>query len=226
MLYGRHMGRDSTAAWRGDHPWAKVYDAITDRTGVGRLLWRIGVGSDLEVLHRTARAELDALPDGAAVLDLPCGGGVVLRDLPEDRSLRYTAADVSPAMLQRTREEAAERGIVVETVEADVEDLPFDDGAFDLVLTFTSLHCFPDPHRAVQELVRAVRPGGRLAGSTMLRGGPPRHRLGWVGGTALGVLGPGCTRAELEQWLAEAGLVDVVLDPSGAITYFAGTRSA
>ena len=233
MLYVHPMGRDSSSprkrnsstAWKGDHPWAKVYDKITDNTRLGGLVWRLGMDSDLSLIHRSAEAEFKRLDDGAAVLDLPCGGGVVLRDVPGYLSVRYVAADISPAMLERTEHEARKVGIKIETAEADVHNLQFADGEFDLVLTFTSLHCFPDPHQAVRELARVVRPGGRIVGSTMLRGGPLRHRLGWISGGIVGVLGPGCTREELLQWLEEAGITDVELTPSGAITYFAGTRA-
>jgi len=225
MLYVHSMGRDSSTRWQGDHPWAKVYDAITGNHLVGNLLWRVGMSSDLGLLHRTASAELSKLNDGAAVLDLPCGGGVVLRDVPAGLDLRYVAADISPAMLERTRDEAAKVGVPITATEADVQALQFTDGEFDLVFSFTSLHCFPDPQAAVGELARVTRPGGRLVGSTLLRGGPVRHRLTWIGGGAIGILGPGCTRDELTQWLDTAGIQDVVLTDSGAITYFAGTRA-
>lgn len=182
------------------------------------------MGSDLGLLHRTAHAELSRLPYGSAVLDIPCGGGVTLRDVPRNRSLRYVAADISPAMLERTGKEAARRGIQVELAEADVHDLAYDEGAFDLVLAFTSLHCFPEPEQAVKELVRVLKPGGRLAGSSMLTGQGLRHLAGWVGGRTIGVLGPGCTRDELIGWLEEAGMHEIVLLPSGGITYFTATR--
>lgn len=219
------MGRrDASEAWRHDHPWAAVYDRISGGDRVGRLLWRVGMGSDLGLLHRTAAAELAALPAGGRVLDVPCGGGVVLRDVPSGATLRYVAGDISPAMLDRTRREAERRGVEVETAEVDVHDLTFADGHFDLVLAFTSLHCFPRPRRAVHEIARVLAPGGRLAGSTMLTGGGLRHAAGWVGGRTLGVLGPGCSRTELLEWLDEAGMHDIDLRPSGGITYFTATR--
>lgn len=219
------MGRrDASQAWRGDHPWAVVYDRISGGDRLGRLIWRVGMGSDLGLLHRTAALELAALPDGAAVLDIPCGGGVVLRDLPTDRSVRYVAGDISPAMLERTGREAARRGVDVELSECDVHELAVADGSFDLVLAFTSLHCFPRPERAVHELARVLTSGGRLAGSTMLTDMGLRHRVGWIGGRTMGVLGPGCTREELERWLGEAGMHEIVIRPSGGIVYFTATR--
>lgn len=218
------MSHDARRAWTRDHAWAKVYDAIASHRAVGQVLWRVGMGSDLGLLHRTAGAALDRLPDGAAVLDLPCGGGVVLPNVPAGRTLRYVAADISPAMLQRTADEARRLGVAIETSSQDVGALTFEDATFDLVLAFTSLHCFPDPERAVHELARVIAPGGALVGSTMLRG-DWRSRQAWIGGTALGVLGPGCTAEQLRTWAADAGLVDVRLTRSGGITYIAAQKA-
>ena len=47
---------------------------------LGRLAWRVGIGSDLGRLHAAAD-EIGRQPDGSAVLDVPCGGGVALRGL-------------------------------------------------------------------------------------------------------------------------------------------------
>lgn len=219
------MTRDAQRAWTRDHPWARVYDAIADHDRIGRTVWKVGMGADLGRLHRMTASELGALPSAAAVLDVPCGGGVTLRDLPVGADLRFVAADISPAMLARTTDEAARRGIAIEAALEDVQHLTFDDASFDLVLAFTSLHCFPDPERALAELTRVLRPGGRIVGSTMLRGAPSlRGRLGWIGGSAMGVLGPGCTAAELRSWLAR-GFGDVRLFASGGITYFSATAA-
>ena len=52
-----------------------------------------------------------ALADGATVIDCPCGAGPALRALPADASVRYVAADRSPAMLRRARKRAEARGL-------------------------------------------------------------------------------------------------------------------
>lgn len=219
------MSADARRAWSTDHPWAKVYGLITGSDVVGGALWRVGMGSDLGLMHRTAAEAFSHLEPDSAVLDIPCGGGVVVRDVPVGAPVRYTAADISAAMLARTQAEADRRGVVIETSTQDVGALTFDDGTFDLVLAFTSLHCFPDPGAAVRELARVLRPSGRLVGSTMLRS-EWRSAAAWLGGSAMGVLGPGCTGAELTTWATRAGLIDVSLRRSGAITYFAAVRAS
>ena len=59
---------------------------------------------------------------------------------------------------------------------ADVGDLPFDDGSFDLVVSFTGLHCFPDPRRAIGEMVRVLAPGGVITGSALFTDTGPATR--------------------------------------------------
>ncbi|MEA2126482.1 MAG: hypothetical protein QOI80_3264 [Solirubrobacteraceae bacterium] len=212
-----------TDAWRGNHPWASVYDFIVERSAVGGVLWKVGMGSDIGRLYSAAE-EIGRLPDGAAVLDIPCGGGVALRGVRPGQDVRYVAADIAPAMLERTRKEAERRGVAVELREADAGNLPFDAGSFDLAVCFTSLHCFPDPAKAVKELARVLRPGGRITGSAFLTDSGLRFKPMIVAGRLGGLLGPSGTHADLERWLAWAGFDDVALDRSGGLTYFTGRR--
>lgn len=216
--------RDPSTVWRGNHPWAAVYDRIASDERVGPLLWRVGMGSDLGLLHRYAARELAAVGEDGAVLDIPCGGGVTLRDVPAGRVLRYVAADIAPDMLERTRREAGRRGVAVELREADAQALGFADGEFDLVLAFTSLHCFPQPAAAVLELHRVLRPGGRLCGSALLTDTGLAFEPMQRAGRLLGLLGPSGTTPDLVGWLADAGFADVRLERSGGLTYFSASR--
>src|SRR5207248_7455663 len=123
-------------------------------------------------------------------------------------------------MLRRARAEANRRGIHwIEFAEADVAALPFEDRGFDLVVTYTGLHCFPDPAAAIVEMARVLRPGGELRGTSVIKRAGLRQeafvRLMQVGG----VFGPGQTLAELETSLAGAGLVEVNASRNGALAY-------
>jgi len=55
-------------------------------------------------------------------------------------------------------------------------DLPFADEEVDLFLSFSGLHMIPDPERAVAEIARCLKPGGRLIGTTFLSDGSRRAR--------------------------------------------------
>lgn len=207
--------------WDRDPLWASVYDWIVEHERVGGILWRVGAGSDLRLLHRAAD-EVGTLPAGARVLDVPCGGGVALRGLRPGQGVDYVAADISAAMLRRTREAARRRGVddQVTTLEADVGSLPLEDGSVDLVVSLTGLHCFGDPGLAVREMVRVLRPGGVLTGSALFSDtgacAEPMRRAG----RAAGLIGPMCSRDELRRWLVDAGAAPPSIRTSGAFAYF------
>jgi SAM-dependent methyltransferase len=128
-------------------------------------------------------------------------------------------------MLGRAMAEAERRGIRwIEFTETDVEALPFEDESFDLVVSYTGLHCFPDPAKAVNEMARVLRPGGELRGSCVVRGAGLRQDAFVRLAQAAGVFGPGGTREELVAWLGDAGLVAASVQCDGALAFFAGRR--
>jgi SAM-dependent methyltransferase len=216
-----------SAAWEAGHPWAAVYDFFVERESLARVAGRIAFGTDTRLLYDAIDSVGD-LPKASSVLDIPVGGGVALRGLRPGQGVRYVAADISPDMLQRAERAAKERGVEdqVEVRSADVEQLPFDDGEFDRVLSFAGLHCFPRPHIAVLEIARVLRPGGQFTGSVFLTGTGLRYMPGIVGGRLAGLMGPSGTRADLERWLRDAGLRNVRIELSGAIGYFTATKPA
>jgi ubiquinone/menaquinone biosynthesis C-methylase UbiE len=166
------------------------------------------------------------LPQGSAVLDVPCGGGVALRGLRPGQSLRYVAADISTDMLDRARARAAALGRDdIEFVEADIERMPFEDNEFDLCLSFNGLHCLPDPPAAVREIARCVKPGGRLVGDSVVRGAGWRQDLAIGFFRRAGVFGVGGTVDDLNGWLTDAGLKVDRLERSGGLAYFTATAA-
>ncbi len=212
--------------WSEDPLWSYVYPWLVDSGPVGRTAWRAGMGSDLTLLHEAA-AEIGTLPAGSRVLDVPTGSGVALRGVRPGQGLDVVAADISTIMLERAAATAARLGVTdqVRTSVADVGDLPFADGSFDLVVSFTGLHCFPDPRRAIGEMVRVLTPGGAITGSSLFTDTGLRYRPLRRGGARLGILGPMCTSAEARAWLREAGCSEVELALHGALGYFRAVRA-
>ena len=76
---------------------------------------------------------------------------------------RATATDISGGMLSALEGTAGRLGLEVRTVQAEAEQLPFDDRSFDLVFGHAVLHHIPDPARAFAEFGRVLRPGGVVA---------------------------------------------------------------
>jgi ubiquinone/menaquinone biosynthesis C-methylase UbiE len=212
--------------WGDDPLWGRVYDWSVEHPQPGGLLWKAGIGSDLRRLYAAA-AEIGRQPAGSSVLDVPCGGGVALRGLRPGQGVRYVAADISQTMLDRTLSAARSRQVAaqVEPVLADVGKLPFAHGEFDLVVSFTGLHCFPDPHLAVREMTRVLHPGGVLTGSALLEDTGLRYLPLRQVGRFAGLLGPGATTTQVRDWLAEAGCEGIAVTLSGAMAYFRATKA-
>jgi SAM-dependent methyltransferase len=212
--------------WRRNERLAKVWDRGVKSKPVAMVYGVLVFGTDNRKLYAEMRAVGD-LPSGASVLDVPSGGGVLLRHLDPSRGLRYTAADISPEMLRKVAVEASRGGFEgVAAEEADAGALPFADGSFDAVVTFNGLHCVPDPRAALREMVRVLRPGGELRGCLVVRGaGAVQDRFIdlWRRMHILDVVVPA---DEFAGWLRDAGLRLDSTRRSGAVLYFHASRPA
>jgi ubiquinone/menaquinone biosynthesis C-methylase UbiE len=94
------------------------------------------------------------------VLEVAVGTG---RNLPFYREgTRLTGVDWSPGMLAIARQRAADLGRQADLRPGDAQALDFPDSSFDTVLCALGLCAIPDDRRAVAEMARVLRPGGRL----------------------------------------------------------------
>jgi len=159
------------------------------------------------------RGTLDAL-------DVGCGTGFLSLELA-GRGHRVTGIDFAPQMLAEARKKAAAQGVAVRFEEGDAEQLPFAEGSFDLVMTRHVLWTLPHPEQAIDEWIRVLRPGGRLAAMdsqfdpSVLERSPQNARSSaeYAGiGDRLPFLG-GRPQSEIEALLRAHGLADVAGDP-------------
>lgn len=104
---------------------------------------------------------LEILP-GERVLDVACGSGNGAIAAARRAWGNTVGADFVPALLERGRERAAAERLEVEFVEADAQALPFEDGSFDVALSTFGAMFAADQQKAADELLRVVRPGGRI----------------------------------------------------------------
>lgn len=106
--------------------------------------------------------DLARLTSQSKVLDVACGPGLVALALAPDVA-HVTGLDLTPAMLAKAQELQREKGLTNLSWDAGRADsLPYADGSFDAVLTRYSFHHLLDPRRALAEMIRACRPGGRV----------------------------------------------------------------
>ena len=114
-------------------------------------------------LEPAARALADAcaVSAGQEVLDVAAGdGNFALVCAREGASV--IASDFAPGMVERGRARSRREGYEILWVEADVEQLPFEDERFDCVGSVFGAMIAPDPGRAASELFRVVRPGNTV----------------------------------------------------------------
>jgi SAM-dependent methyltransferase len=102
---------------------------------------------------------------GESVLDVGCGTGVVAVTAA-CAGARVSGLDLTPALLERARENAAIAAVDIGFIEGDAEALPYPDAAFDVVLSQFGHMFAPRPDVAVAEMLRVLKPGGRIAFST------------------------------------------------------------
>ena len=114
---------------------------------------------------------------GMRVLDVAAGTGNA--SIPAAQTgAKVTASDLTPELLEAGRARAEEQGVELEWVEADAENLPFDDESFDVVFSSIGAMFAPHHQEVADELIRVCRPGGTIG------------MLSW---TPEGMIGP-CSR--------------------------------
>jgi SAM-dependent methyltransferase len=115
-------------------------------------------------MARLVLAQTDIAP-GARILDVACGSGIVARTAASRAGPRgrVVGLDQNLAMLEIARRKSEAEGLNVEWVQGSAQELPFDNGTFDLVLCQQGLQFFPDRLGAVSEMYRVLAPEGRVA---------------------------------------------------------------
>src|ERR1700733_1795227 len=140
----------------------KIRERFTETADVfARTVRRTRVEEGEELAERVTAGFANAKQ--MLAIDLACGPGTYTRPLAA-RVRKAIGADLTPAMVEKARAEAARDGITnIEFVCADIYTLPFADGAAGIVSCGYAFHHMTDPPRALAEMARIVHPGGRVA---------------------------------------------------------------
>jgi SAM-dependent methyltransferase len=129
-----------------------------------KMVWGSGDFGKIARYAEVAAAKFVAeIPDlaGARVLDLACGTGNSA--IPAARAgAQVTGVDLVPQLLDQARERAAREHLDAHFEEGDAEQLRFPDASFDVLITMFGAMFAPHPERVASELLRVVRPSGRI----------------------------------------------------------------
>jgi arsenite methyltransferase len=153
-----------------------------------------------------------ALQTGESVLDLGSGGGIdaLLAAQQVGPEGRVIGVDMTPAMLERARENAARAGASnVEFREGRLEALPVEDGSMCAVTSNCVINLVPDKARVFAEVARVLRPGGRLVVSDIVLDGPLPESVASDVFAYVGCVSGAMERRPYFALLADAGLTEI-----------------
>ena len=197
-MAGEHAEAPQTAG-RTIRSWARFYDAAS---------WLLSLGRAPAVRKMTV--EMAAAAPGESVLDVGCGTGSLAIALKAKvgASGEVRAIDASPEMIELARRKAVRGRVEAGFQTALMEELPFSEARFDLVVSSFMLHHLPEDvkRKGLAEVRRVLKPGGRFLAVDFGQTGTS------VIGHLLSVLGHSHGHASLAALLPvmeEAGFTDV-----------------
>jgi ubiquinone/menaquinone biosynthesis C-methylase UbiE len=180
---------------------------------------------EFRAYKRVMRTALD-LRTGDTLLDVGCGIGMEVRRIATERPDVTVIGLDREAMIAEAQHRAGDGLGSVRWMTGEAEDLPLPDDSVDACMTERVLKYLPDPGQAIAEMVRVLRPGGRIAcfeldyASTMLGGDPTVAAL--VNDLLNDSVAEPRMGRRLPTMLRDAGLVDVathlvIFSPPGSI---------
>ena len=110
-------------------------------------------------MRRVLREDVGLDPEGLRCLDVGCGGGLLAEEFAK-LGCRVVGVDPSEPSLQTARAHARQQALEIEYLVGAGEELPFEDGAFDVVYCCDVLEHVESVDRTVAESARVLRPGG------------------------------------------------------------------
>lgn len=191
--------------------------------------WRSEAARYDEINRAFGEALIDAahLTPGERVLDVGCGAGAIALEAAQrvHPGGSVLAIDISPDLVAVARDRATSaRAEEVEVIEADAAAYPYDEEAFDVVVSRNGLMFFDDLEAALANLARALRPGGRVVFTApqaldrnpwiMVAGAAAAPHVGFPAGVAPGQPGPLglADRAVIADVLERAGFTAVEIE--------------
>jgi demethylmenaquinone methyltransferase/2-methoxy-6-polyprenyl-1,4-benzoquinol methylase len=155
-----HFGFKTVAEEEKAGKVAEVFDSVASRYDLMNDLMSAG-------LHRVWKSmtiSLSGVTKGSRVLDIAGGTGDLSLKFAEKvgKEGRVLLTDINNSMLSRGRDRMLDHGYRIEAVQCDAEKLPFSSGYFDCITVAFGLRNMTHKDQALKEMLRVLRPGGKL----------------------------------------------------------------
>ena len=196
----------------------KTYDTLVSLLSLGQ-----------ERKFRQATLDLARIQPGDRILEVGCGTGTLslAARLKAGAQGQVAGIDVAPDMLETARRKAQKAGLEVQFQLGRIEEIPFPDGQFDLVLSSLMMHHVPGDaakQQGIQEVFRVLKPGGRLLIVDVAPPANPHLR-----GLARLIVGHEMLAHSVPEFipmLERAGFVDIQTGPTSSsfLAYLSGKR--
>jgi len=138
----------------------KPYRGISMEGGLATWYAKI-TRKDLGEFERLARELATGLPLGGRVLEIAPGPGYLSVALAKLGPFKITGLDISQSFVQMASQHAKREGVVARFIHGSASDIPLEDGLFDLIVCRAAFKNFSEPLRALNEMHRVLKPGGR-----------------------------------------------------------------
>ncbi len=118
-------------------------------------------GKAIAQFRNEARALAVGLPENASILEVAPGPGFLAIELARLGKFQVTGLDISKTLVGIATENARKAGVAVTFRLGNASAMPFEDGSFDLVVCRAAFKNFSEPVRAIAEMYRVLKPGGK-----------------------------------------------------------------
>ena len=146
------------------NPTAEFDPALANLKAKLRAAWMDGDYAAFSAYMKPGATKILAgwrIERGVRLLDVACGTGQTA--IPAAKTgARVTGVDIASNLIETARKQAASEGLHIQFDEGDAENLPYPDGAFDVVISLIGAMFAPRPEKVASELARVCRSGGRL----------------------------------------------------------------
>lgn len=183
----------------------------------------------MEEFQKLAQRIAGELPEGGSVLEVAPGPGYFCIELAKLGPYAVTGLDLSPTMVEIARKKAAEAGVQVDFTQGNSASLPFARETFDFLVCRAAFKNFAQPVKALQEMARVLKPGGRALVIDLRRDASPAVVNRAVDAMGLGLVNRVITkltfrfmllknayaREHFEHMTAQAAFADVEIREDG-----------